>query len=302
MPSGSSRGRSGSSRGGSGGFRTGSSRGGFSSPTRSVGGYSAPRTNNTVIIAGGIGGGGYRRRGYSTGSRNTMGIFGVLCVISAIAALIGFMMMSSGKSTMRDVERDNLVYMEMIAKANPEVGGDAKRQRMALVIEVIQNDKGGKWWFTYDIIGDTLKSPTDIAKLTDGRALPVYTWEQVKGLEGTEIPVAISGTTLTSGTDSIPLSYAAHPITDDGDYIAAKSSKSTGNTLLILFGSLFVISLLANVGLFSFLKKRPIDAPSPESNTNTNATTKDTFCAYCGAKLSPGDTKCPNCGGIVQKS
>jgi ribosomal protein L40E len=251
----------------------------------------------TVVVAPVIGmggGGGYRHRrgGYSSGGRNTMGIFGILAIVSFIVGIFGLMMMVGGNSTIKSVERDNVIYNEMITKAD----GAPARQRQATVLEIVENDKGGKWWFTYEVIGDTGKSAQDILKLTGGRALPVYTYDQVKDLEGEEITVAINGTTLSLSTDSIPLSFAGHPVTDDGDYIGAKSQKALGTTLMWIFGAIFALSILANVGLFSFLKKEPVEAPSVE-----NATAKDTFCAYCGAKLNPGDTKCPNCGGIIQK-
>ena len=239
-------------------------------------------------------GGGYRSGGY--GRRNTMSGLGILCVISIIIAIIGAVMLFGSKSTMERCESDNLKYSAMIAKA--EANQTNAMTRDAKVTAIWENDKGGKWWYEYEIIGVAGDAVTKLP----GYTLPVYTVMELADYEeGVKIVrVAINGTVLNANTDSIPLDFKGKKVTDDGDYIGAQGTKTFGTILLAIFGVIAVLSILGSIGVFSFMKK-PVDAPSTDSNTNTTSTTKDVYCAYCGAKLEPGATKCPNCGGIVRQ-
>jgi len=311
MPSGRSGGGGGSrtmsSRGSmGGGSRTASSRGsmgggGFSSGPSRMG--PPPRRGPAVVV---VGGGYYGSRWYHHPRyrRRSMGILGILAIICLILAIVGLASMSGAKSTMADIQTEHDYYVTMVNKANANAANYGIVT--GKVIEVYKNDKGDKWWYTYQFDYGTYTG-------IQGQTYPVYT-DAALNLSGTDVQLAVYDPGQGKDyIDSVPVDYKNTAVTDDGDYIAAQSSKSTGTMMMIIFIILFVVFLVGSFGWFAFLRKNkggdPNQANSNGSNdANNNGTSGSTTassqpqmgqCPYCGGRVSPTDTKCPNCGGTL---
>jgi hypothetical protein len=238
-----------------------------------------------------------------------MSIMGIICVIALIAAIIGVTMMSGANAKLKNMQVDYDYYTDMVRTAKADTTNS--HTRSAIVTDWYKDTKGEKYFVYYEFevedgSGDKM----------EGISFSVYTLQQAQAIKGTTIEIAIytPGVTLTPttgvtwDTDSVPMAYGATRLEDDGVYVAVKSDKSLGTTILGVGGALFVLLILAQVGFFSFLRSRPVantnstsnpSAPTSSAPSAGASNSASKFCSYCGAKIGPNDSKCPNCGGVV---
>jgi len=303
MPSGRSGGssRTMSSRGG-GASRTMSSRGGSgfsSSPNR--GGHHRGGHHrggrNTVVIVGGRRRGGWGwcgGHGWHTGGGRTIGVLGVFAVLAVFAALIGLMIMLAANSDMRRIETEHLYYQTMITSN--------VATREARVTDHWMNDRGGKWWFEYEIIPQGADSTNPM--LLSGWSLPIYNHNQLPAIDSI-ITVVLSHSTIGNSTNSVPArpqDIALTQYVNDGDWIDAQRMGNGGSWTLYISGALFVLFIVAEIAIITRLRRnrnndvQPAMAGGPTGSPQQSQP-QSSNCPFCGVRTQAQDRNCTSCGG-----
>lgn len=302
MPSGSHSGGGGSHFGG--GSSGGSHFGGFNSSGSSRQVNLGPR----VYVFGG-------RRYVVSGSRRT-GIYALNFVILFMVFIVfaGALMLAGGNKAVKTIKADHARYQQMITYA--------KENNDFLIYGVItdqfKNDECDKYYITYAFPIDYIDDKDDLLakyhrdvrsgdfeiEWVQGYSYSVYSLAQVSALNmqrGSLVELAINNekSEIDQDTDSIPTDYLNMPLNRDGEYTAAKSKKTAGSIMIVISAVVIVGCVAGQIAVIKTCKpeQAPVEADQPIDQGKAAPQQKVNKCAYCGAVLKEGETKCPNCGG-----
>ena len=117
--------------------------------------------------------------------------------------------------------------------------------------------------------------------------------------------VAVDNYPVTLETDSIPMDFKNFTIDDDEEYQMALTSIRNGKIMLAVGVSVSSVTLLVAIIVFFTTKKvekANSNIPSSSNGEDVVINTKQekNVCAYCGTRLSPNSSNCPNCGAPRQ--
>lgn len=301
MPSGShSNGGGGSHFGG--GSSGGSHFGGFNSgSSRNI--NMAPR----VYVFGG-------RRYVVSGTRRT-GIYALNFVILFMVFVVfaGALMLSGGNKSIKTIKADYNRYQQMITYANQ----NSEYKINGVITDQFKNDDCDKYYITYAFPISYVDDETALLEKyrqdvsngdfeddwVQGYSFSVYSLDEVgatKFQKGQLVELAINNkkSEIDSSTDSIPTDYLNMPLSQDGEYNVAKRNTVVG-PIMICVAALVIVGCVA--GQIAVIKtSKQEEAETETTQTSSEVSTpqaKINKCAYCGAVLKEGETKCPNCGG-----
>jgi hypothetical protein len=222
-----------------------------------------------------------------------MGAVGAFAVIGLFVAIIGLFMMLGANGTMNNIKTEHAYFQSMITRAeNPADTSHEVRYISELGEFFRESANSNKWWFRYRVQGVSYLS------WEWDYSLPIYT-----EAEKTTIVLPIQVAFNIASEDSVPMDAISRSrtYTDDGGYIDAQNTHRIASFMLYGGGGLFVLLILAEVGLFAGLRKRGAAAQEAEQAAATAATAQAkeaaSRCPYCSAKIEPGDRNCTNCGG-----
>lgn len=300
MPSGSHSGGGGGSHFG-GGSSGGSHFGGFNSnSSRRV--NMAPR----VYVFGG-------RRYVVSGTRRS-GIYALNFVVLFMVFIVfaGALMLGGGNKSIKTIIADSKRYQQMIvyAKQNHDY------KIMGVVTDQFKNDDCDKYYITYAFPIDYVDDETELIEKyrqdvrnddfedewVQGYSFSVYSLEQVsarKFQKGQIVELAINNkkTEIDKSTDSIPTDYLNMPLSQDGEYEVAKQKTIAGPIMIGVAAIIIVACVAGQIAVIKTSKQEEAQAEVAQSNESGTPQPKINKCAYCGAVIKDGETKCSNCGG-----
>jgi len=217
-------------------------------------------------------------------------------ILSAFFTFFGGVSIASAKGEISKIEIDYVYYQEMIeeAEANPI------KLRDGIVVSHLYNEDAKKWYFIYKIQKDDYD--VDESVWLEGWTYSVYTREQINAIGvGSVVEIAVDSPIVDKNTDSIPTDFKTKTLSDDGEYLSAKSSLTTAISTLI-------ISIMVAAGLIVGLVLTIIKNANKEKLEETEKEKIELnrklgkTCKYCGRPLSEDVETCPSCGAPQKKS
>lgn len=284
MPSGSHAG-GGSSHSSGGSVSGGSSHSGGGGGFR--GGPIRPYGRGVVIINNRP----YRMRG-GAGVGYILTLF--LSVVLLFVGFAGIGIFTSGNKQIALAEKDYVYYQQLKDFAlDKREQGDSSYIVSVEVDHIEYHSACGKWFLVYyvPIAGS--------GKKLKGWTYDLYTQAEANAMRGQTIEIALEKplSEVDENTDSVPVEMPLD-LNRDGDYVLAKSNKTTGIIMMVSGFAGFVVLLVLSI----FIKRKfakPIDAgENGSSQTGASEGTKEevTYCEYCGARMQKDADKCPECG------
>ncbi len=239
-------------------------------------------------------------RGYSFTSKRqvTLSLLIVLLFFMVVLSFVGGMMMNSNQNNVEIIKADYEKYNAMIeyAESNPEYIVQGR------ITGIFLDEGHSKYFYTYMI-------KTQYGSILHGNTFYTYTLDFIQSQEysiGTTIMVAVDNYPVTLETDSIPMDFKNFTIDDDEEYQMALTSIRNGKIMLAVGVSVSSVTLLVAIIVF-FTTKKVEKANQTASSYSTSG--EDVFieekleknvCPYCGTRISPNSSNCPNCGAPRQ--
>lgn len=217
-------------------------------------------------------------------------------IFSAFFVFLGGVSIASAKSNITKIEIDYVYYQDMIeeAEANPI------KIRDGIVVSHFYNENAKKWYFVYKVQKDDYD--VDESVWLEGWTYSVYTREQINAIGvGSVVEIAVDSPIVDKNTDSIPIDFKTKKLSDDGEYLSAKSSLTTG-TIVLVISSMVTIGLIVGLVLtiIKNAKKEKIEETEKEKVELNKKIGKT--CKYCGRPLNEDTETCPSCGAPQKKS
>lgn len=289
MPSGSHGGRAGSHGGfsGGGGGRSRSSFGG----SRTSGSF-RPRS-----------GGGFRPRGprpfhfgrrvyiVSSGRQSVLSLIIIAGLFLVMGLIINFGTLSSFKEDKRMIEEENRYYISMVERAE----SDSRYMVEGTVEEQFYKTEYERYYITYTF-------ETDAGNTVSGYTFSIYTLDNVPA-KGSTIWLAVDDLVVDTDTDSVPMDYDDFTLEDDGEYLKVKKTISKATWKIVLFIGLIVVAVGGYILVIVTAKKKQEEkeeTEKAEQKAKEEAEEKKRFCEYCGARVEPSDSVCPQCGARLR--
>ena len=217
-------------------------------------------------------------------------------IFSAFFVFFGGVSIASAKNNIAKIEIDYVYYQDMIedAEANPI------KLRDGIVVSHFYNENAKKWYFVYKVQKDDYD--VDESVWLEGWTYSVYTREQINAIGvGSVVEIAVDSPIVDKNTDSIPIDFKTKKLSDDGEYLSAKSSLTTG-TIVLVISSMVTIGLIVGLVLtiIKNAKKEKIEEPEKEKVELNKKIGKT--CKYCGRPLNEDTETCPGCGAPQKKN
>ena len=210
----------------------------------------------------------------------------ILLTVFFFSIFIGITLTSSAKSDIDKIQNDYAYYKEMVNRAdsNPEY------QTEGIVDDYFLGDSG-KYYITYYFLDSN-------GKRVYGYTYQYYSLQDASSLlvdENITLAINAKNTNITQKTDSIPMDFMSIDISQDGEYLSAKSSLLHGHFALIL-ATITLLGLVATGIVVAKKAKRKGEEEKIEKEKAEEKQNPFTTCPYCGAKIKKTDEKCPHCG------
>ena len=194
------------------------------------------------------------------------------------------------------IEIDYLYYQDMIETAE----GNPAKIRDAIVVSHFYNEKAKKWYFVYKIQKDDYVTGENI--WLEGWTYSVYSRDEINAISvGSVVEIAVDSPIVDKNTDSIPTDFKTKKLSDDGEYLAAQSSLTTGIVVVTLSSALTIGLIIGLVlTIIKNAKKEEVEKAEKEKIELNKKSGKT--CKYCGRPLGDDVDVCPSCGAPQKKS
>ena len=217
-------------------------------------------------------------------------------IFSAFFVFFGGVSIASAKNNLSKIEIDYLYYQDMIetARSNPALVRDG------YVVSHFYNEDAKKWYFVYKIEKDDYETGESI--WLQGWTYSVYSRDEINSIAvGSVVEIAVDSPIVDKNTDSIPTDFKTKKLSDDGEYLSAQKSLSTGIIILVISSAL-TIGLIVGLVLTAIknAKKEEIEKTEKEQIELNKKNGK--VCKYCGRPLGDDVDVCPSCGAPQKKS
>lgn len=233
---------------------------------------------------------------FSSGAMQKLSILLFFVIFSAFFVFFGGISIASAKSDINKIKIDHLYYQDMIetAESNPALLRDG------IVVSHFYNENAGKWYFVYKVQKDDFL--VGESEWLEGWTYSVYTRDEINAINvGSIIEIAVDSPIVDRNTDSIPTDFKTKTLSDDGEYLAAQKSLSTGIVVLIISSTLTIGLLVGLVWIaIKNAKKEEIEKTEKEQIELNKKNGK--VCKYCGRPLGDDVDVCPSCGAPQKKS
>ena len=151
----------------------------------------------------------------------------------------------------------------------------------------------------------------------EGYTFYVYTYEEAVDIVNNQktFDLAVSESTITTKTDSVPMDFAKFSLEDDVEYLEIKKGRTISIVVLVVGITTLVGCIVGNILVLKTAKANGPDeedenetstsetsktpTPAPEQPKQTTPTTWK--CAYCGKVQSINNDVCKQCGAARQE-
>ena len=229
------------------------------------------------------------------------------CVIAFMVLMFGIVMFSNGNNQTEYIMQDYRYYQNMIARAEiVNEAGEYPYKAKAQITAQKFNPEAKKWYIEYQI------PLTGMLGYLEGESYAIYDDNEIMSpalAVDSYIDVAVSSSTITFNTDSIPMDYKNIAPEKDGQYANALSLTTNGRNMMIGAGVgmavLVLLAIVLNKATSKLTEVKEESAnPEPAKGKKTDAPDKKTdsyddevsYCQYCGARIKKSTKKCPQCG------
>lgn len=227
-----------------------------------------------------------------------------LCFVAFMVLISGLIVFADGNNKAKYIEQDYRYYQNMIAQAAiKKAEGDDSYITKARITGQKYNTDAQKWYIEYII---PCSSNDDFV---EGESFAIYDDNEIQSPDlavDNWIDVAVSSSTITPYTDSIPMDYQNMAPEKDGQYAKVLSTTTNGRNIMIGAGVSLAVLIVFTIVLSKSTRKLSEvkeEAAQPEPAKNKASAKKQdnyenevTYCQYCGARIKNSTKKCPHCG------